>query len=149
MFCRYRLDSYVKDGNINSYKIWLHNQCLNLQKQNDSVVCLRWLRDFTNIGGLSPIEEHLLISNKFVCLNEGFKLCNGLRQVIQIAAKELLSSWLLVSAHQLVHCDAIYGLLCRIKITFFNVSQVCQTESGRIAAFLFLLHHDTQLMHTS
>jgi hypothetical protein len=76
------------------------------------------------------VEDILLSSNRFFLLKEGFKICNELRQVISIASSELLPVWLSISVHQLVHSDSIFALLCRIKITFRNVFQVCQTDSG-------------------
>lgn len=130
---RYRLESYSKDGDIISYKCWLSDQCMNLKKQNDSVSCLRWLAEFADVRGLLPLEEHYFTSNSMYNLNEGFKLCIELRQIIQIAAKELLQRWLSVSEPLHLHNDNIYTLLCCIKILFRIVFQVCQTESGMIS----------------
>ncbi len=90
------------------------------------------------------MEENYLISNQFFSLKEGFKLCNELRQVIQIVASELLRSWVVVPAHQLVVSDPIFALLCRIKNTFRNVFLVCQTDSGSFQFFL----HDESFMNT-
>ncbi len=139
-FCRYRLESYAKDSDIYSYRTWLSDQCSVLKKQNDSSSCLRWLREFTEAGAFLPIEEIFLSSNRFFLLKEGFKLCNELRQVIQIASNELLPVWRSVSVLQLVHSDPIFSLLCRIKITFRNVFQVCQTDSGTFPyTYIFII----------
>jgi hypothetical protein len=130
MFCRHRLQRYAQDLDMLPYKTWLSEQCAALRKQNDVASCLRWLREFTDAGGLFPVEENYLVSNSFFELKEGFKLCNELRHVIQIAASELLRTWMAVPARELVVSDLIFALLCRIKITFRNVSLVCQTDSG-------------------
>lgn len=129
---KYRLESYSKDGDIISYKCWLSDQCMHLKKQSDSVSCLRWLAEFTDVRGLLPLEDHYFTSNSMYNLNEGFKLCIELRQIIQIAAKELLQRWLSISEPLHLRNDNIYAMLCRIKILFRSVSQVCQTESGLI-----------------
>jgi hypothetical protein len=125
------LQFYAQDLDILPYKTWLSEQCSALRKQNDSASCLRWLREFTDAGGLFPVEEHYLISNQFFSLREGVKLCIELRQVFQIAANELLRAWVSVPAQQLVVSDPIFALFCRIKNTFRNVYLVCQTDSGR------------------
>jgi hypothetical protein len=135
IFFRHRLQCYAQDLDIVPYKIWLSEQCSALRKQNDAASCTRWLREFTDAGGLFPVEENYLISNQFFSLKEGFKLCNELRQVIQIAASELLRSWVSIPVQQLILSDPIFALFCRIKNTFRNVFLVCQTDSGLLQIF--------------
>jgi hypothetical protein len=106
---------------------------MNLKKQSDSVSCLQWLAEFSDVRGLLPLEDHYFTSNSMHNLNEGFKLCIELRQIIQIAAKELVQRWLSISEPFRLHNDNIYALLCRIKILFRIVSQVCQTDSGMMS----------------
>jgi hypothetical protein len=125
--------TYSLDRDIHSFHVWLSDQCSQLRKQHDPAACLQWLRDFTSVGGFSPIEEQYLLSSQCIFLKEGFKLCNELRHVVQIAAKELFPVWTSVPAQHL-QSDPVFDLLCRIKGAFLNVFQVCQTESGAIAA---------------
>jgi len=110
--------------------VWLAEQCSSLKAQNNPAMCLQWLREFTDVGGFVPIQNHFLMSNNFGLLREGFKLCVALRSVVEIASRDFMSSWLSVQAQQLVINDPIFVLLCHIKVTFCNIEQVCQTESG-------------------
>ncbi len=112
--------------------MWLFERCSALKVQNDAALCLQWLREFTEAGGFLPIEEQFLMSNSFGLLREGFKLCVALRSVIDIASKEVMSTWVTAQAQQFGINDLIFALLCRLKVTFCTIEQVCQTESGSV-----------------